>query len=164
MRQRGALVFILLIGIATADYQAAHAQGQGGTGAYTIDELIMRALADNPELRAVRTEVDAARGRLRQAGLRPNPMLDLGAQQNVTGPDNNVTVGVTLPLDLNRRKEGRVGVAERELEMKEAQVADRERGLRADVRMKAGDLLAAQRDVRITEELLDANQKALELI
>ena len=164
MRQRGALVFILLIGIATADHQAAHAQGQGGTGAYTIDELVMRALADNLELRAIRTEVDAARGRLRQAGLRPNPMLDLGAQQNVTGPDNNITAGVTLPLDLNRRKAGRVGVAERELQMKEAQVADRERGLRTEVRMKAGELLAAQRNLRITEELLTANQQALGLI
>jgi len=91
-------------------------------------------------------------------------MLDLSAQQNVTGPDNNITVGVTLPLDLNRRKEGRVGVAERELEMKEAQVADRERGLKADVRMKAGELLAARRDLRITEELLDVNRHALGLV
>jgi outer membrane protein, heavy metal efflux system len=164
MRQRGALVFMLLIGIAAADHQVAHAQAQGRTGAYTVEELIMRALADNLELRAVRTEVDAARGRLRQAGLRPNPMLDLGAQQNVTGPDNNITAGVTLPLDLNRRKAGRVGVAERELELKEAQVADRERGLRAEVRMKAGGLLAARRNLRITEELLEANQRALELI
>jgi cobalt-zinc-cadmium efflux system outer membrane protein len=164
MRRRRGLAFILLIGIATVDYQAAHTQGQGGMGEYIIDELIMRALADNLELRAARAEVDAARGRLRQAGLRPNPMLDLGAQQNVTGPDNNITAGVTLPLDLNRRKEGRVGVAERELEMKEAQVVDRERGLRTEVRMKAGELLAAQRNLRITEELLTANQKALELM
>ena len=59
--------------------------------AVTVDELVARALADNPELRAARAEVDAARGRLRQAGLRPNPMLDLAGQQNVAGPDNNVS-------------------------------------------------------------------------
>jgi cobalt-zinc-cadmium efflux system outer membrane protein len=91
-------------------------------------------------------------------------MLDLSVQQNVTGPDNNFTAGVTLPLDLNRRKAGRVGVAEGELEMKLAQVADRERGLRAEVRMKAGELLAARRNLRITEELLEANRQTLGLI
>ena len=50
----------------------------------------MRALAENAELQAARAEIDAAQGRLRQAGLRPNPMLDLGVQQSVTGPDNNL--------------------------------------------------------------------------
>ena len=77
----------------------------------TVDELVTRALADNPDVRAVRLDVEAAEGRLRQAGLRPNPMLDLGGQKALS-PDNNLTVGVTVPLDLNGRKEGRVGVAE----------------------------------------------------
>jgi cobalt-zinc-cadmium efflux system outer membrane protein len=162
MRLRRAFTLIILAGsIPLAGI--AYAQAPSQAGQLTIDELIARALADNPEILAARAEVEAARGRLIQAGLRPNPMLDLGAQQNVAGPDNNITVGVTLPLDLNRRKEGRIGVAERELVMKQAQVADRERGLRAEVRMKAGELLAARRNLRITEELLEANRKALGL-
>jgi cobalt-zinc-cadmium efflux system outer membrane protein len=159
-----ALLLALLLVIVTVDPEVIRAQGSGGTGEYTIDELIAQALDQNLELRAARAEVDASRGRLRQAALRPNPMLDLGAQQSVTGPDNNIMVGMTLPLDLNRRKEGRIGVAERELEMKAAQVADRERGLRAEVRMKAGELLAAQRNLRITAELLDVNGRALMLM
>ncbi len=164
MRIRRALLLAVLLGWASMDPRVARTQASGGTGELTVDELVARAVADNPELRAARAEVDAARGRLRQAALRPNPTLDLSAQQNVTGPDNNITVGVTLPLDLNRRKVGRVGVAERELEMKEAQVTDRERGLKADVRMKAGEVLAAQRNLRITEELLDINRNALGLV
>jgi cobalt-zinc-cadmium efflux system outer membrane protein len=152
----------LLLGIAAAAHGAADVHGT--TGEYTVDELVTRALADNPELGAVRAEVDAARGRLRQAALRPNPMLDLGAQQGVTGPDNNIIVGVTLPLDLNRRKAGRVGVAEREIDMKEAQVAERERRLKAEVRMKAGEVLAARRNLRFTEELLEVNRNALGLV
>jgi outer membrane protein, heavy metal efflux system len=162
MRQRGGLLLALLLGIAAAAHGAA--DGHGTTGEFTVDELVRRALTDNPDLRAARAEVDAARGRLLQAGLRPNPMLDLSAQQNVTGPDNNITAGVTLPLDLNRRKEGRVGVAERELEMKSAQVADRERSLRADMRMKAGEVLAAQRNLHVTQDLLDVNRNALGLV
>jgi len=130
----------------------------------TVDELVTRALADNLELRAARAEIDAARGRLRQAGLRPNPMLELAGQQNVAGPDNNVMVGVTVPLDLNGRKEGRVAVAEHELELKRAQIGDRERRLRAEVRLKAGEVLAAVRNLRFTEELLDVNRQAFNLI
>jgi cobalt-zinc-cadmium efflux system outer membrane protein len=130
----------------------------------TVDELVSHALRQNAELAAARAEVDAAIGRLRQAGLRPNPMLDLGGQQNVSGPDNNVSVGVSVPLDLNGRKDGRVGVADRELAMKRAQLADRERRLRAEVRLKAGEVLAAARNVEVTGELLEVNRTGFRLL
>src|SRR6266403_4733343 len=129
----------------------------------TVDEVVARALADNPDLKAVRADVDAAVGRVRQAGLRPNPMLELGGQKALS-PDNNVTIGLTVPLDLNGRKEGRVGVAERELQMKRAQVRDRERRLAAGVRMKAGELLAARRGLAVTDDLLTVNRDALRLV
>jgi cobalt-zinc-cadmium efflux system outer membrane protein len=133
-------------------------------GEVTVDDLVARALADNSDFQATQAEVDAAHGRLQQAGLRPNPMLDLGVQKNVAGPDNNLTASVTVPLDLNGRKAGRVGVAAGELEMKRTQVADRARRLRADVRMKAGELLAAQRNLQFTEELWRVNRDALGLL
>jgi cobalt-zinc-cadmium efflux system outer membrane protein len=138
------------------------AQGRGA-GVMTIDEVVARALADNPDLLAVRAEVEAAGGRLRQAGLRPNPMLELGGQKAI-GPDSNLSVGLTLPLDLNGRVDGRVGVAQREVEMKRALVAERERRLAAEVRLKAGELLAARRNVEVTDELLRINRDGLRLV
>ncbi len=153
---------LALLAAALLDAASTAAQPQS-PGEMTVEELVARALADNPDLRAARTEINAALGRLRQAGLRPNPMLELGGQKALS-PDNNLTAAVTLPLDLNGRREGRVGVAERELEMRRAQVADRERRLRADVRMKAGELLAARRNLGVTEELLQVNRKALGLV
>jgi cobalt-zinc-cadmium efflux system outer membrane protein len=164
MRTGRSLVFITLLVGALAEPPAASAQVALPAGELSVDELVTRALAENLELRAARAEVDAARGRVQQAGLRPNPTLELGGQQNVAGPDNNVTVGVTLPLDLNGRKEGRVALAERELELRRAQIAERERRLRADVRLKAGEILAAARNLRFMEELLDANRQGLNLI
>src|SRR5438067_7698997 len=126
----------------------------------TVDELVARALADSPDLRAARAEIEASIGRLQQAGLRPNPMLELGGQKALS-PDNNVTIGLTVPLDLNGRKEGRVGVAERELQMKRAQVRDREWRLAADVRVKAGEVLAARRGRAVTDAPLTVNPAAL---
>jgi cobalt-zinc-cadmium efflux system outer membrane protein len=151
-------VIVLLIVAAAA--VPGFARAQTPAAGLTVDELVVRALADNPDLRAARIDVEAAAARVQQAGLRPNPMLELGGQKAL-GTDNNLTVGLSLPLDLNGRKEGRVAVAERELDTKRRQVGDRERRLRADVRMKAGELLAAQRSLRVTEDLLRVNRDAM---
>lgn len=163
MRQHTVVVFLLLFVLLAAE-GPAFAQSPPASEPATVDQVVERAVADNLELRAMRAEVDAARGRLLQAGLRPNPMLDLGGQANVSGPDNNVNIGLSIPLDLNGRKAGRIGVAEREIDMKQAQVSDRERRLSAEVRLKAGDLLAARRNLEFTEELLVTNQKGLGLV
>src|SRR5262247_91092 len=69
----------------------------------TVDELVARALTDNPDLKAARIEIDAAAARVQQAGLRPNPMLEIGGQKAIS-PDNNLNIGLSLPLDLNGRK------------------------------------------------------------
>lgn len=158
------LVVVGLLGLPLVAVPTVVAQVLRGPGDVTVDDLVAHALADNPELQAVRAEVDAAQGRVRQAELRPNPMLELGLQDNVTGTDTNLTVSVTLPLDLGGRKAGRVGVAERTLAMKRAQGLDRARRLRTEVRMKAGEVLAAQRNLQFTEELLRVNRGGLDLL
>jgi outer membrane protein TolC len=66
-RTWGSLLAIVLITSALHDVAQAQPPGE-----LTVDELVARAIADNPDLRAARTEIDAAVGRLRQAGLRPN--------------------------------------------------------------------------------------------
>src|SRR2546430_5601785 len=100
-RPGGTLVLLLVAALAATG--VAHAQPGSEL---TVDEVVARALADSPDLRATRAEIDAAVGRLQQAGLRPNPVLELGGQKALS-PDNNVTIGLTVPLDLNGRKEGR---------------------------------------------------------
>jgi len=159
---RRAMPVLALLTIGLAAIAPGLAVGQT-VGELTVDELVARALADNPDLKAARIEVEAAAARVQQAGLRPNPMLELGGQKAIS-PDNNLNIGVSLPLDLNGRKEGRVGVAERELDTKRRQVADRERRLRADVRMKAGELLAAQRSLGVIEDLLQVNRDGLAVV
>ena len=156
MRRSRAPVLVLVIAVWLGPPGTAAAQ--------SVDAIVARAVTEHPELAAARAEVDAARARLQQAGLRPNPMLDLAGQQNVAGPDNTVSVGVTVPLDLNGRKEGRMAVAEREIELKAALLAERERRLRAEIRLKVGEVLAAMRNFAVTRELLDVNRQGLALI
>ena len=158
--RRNALVPLLL---ALGTLLSGAAVAQPAAPAMSVDDVVDTALREHPQLAATRLEVEAAAARVRQAGLRPNPMLELGGQKALS-PDNNVTIGLTVPLDLNGRKEGRVGVAERELQMKRAQVRDRERRLAADVRVKAGELLAARRGLAVTDDLLTVNRDALRLV
>src|ERR1700730_14358256 len=96
---------VLALAIFGGAPSVGHAQPQTLTAEVTVDELVARALAESPDVLAARADADAAKGRLVQAGLRPNPMLELGGQKAL-GTDNNVMVGLSIPLDLNRRKEG----------------------------------------------------------
>src|SRR5256886_17509249 len=91
-------------------------------------------------------------------------MLDVSGTQNATATDNMRMIGLSWPLDLGGRKDARVAVAARELAVKQAEVADRERRLAAEVRMKAGAVLGAARDVRVTDDLLAANRQTEALI
>ena len=159
MRRAAVILSVALVSATFAHSTWAQTPGRE----MTVAALVAEALSMHPELQAARLEIDAAGARVEQAGLRPNPTLGLGGQKAV-GPDNNITIGLTLPLDLNGRKESRVGLAERERETRRALLAERERRLRAEIRMKAGDVLAARRNLTTASELLDANRRALAVV
>ena len=120
----------------------------------TADDLVRYALKHNGELQAARQMIAEARGRLRQAGLRPNPTVESSYQRGVTSSDNNLNLMAELPLELGGRREARVAVAGREIEMRQAEVVDFERKLAAEVRMKYAEVIAAARNLKFTEDLL----------
>jgi cobalt-zinc-cadmium efflux system outer membrane protein len=130
----------------------------------TADDLVRYALAHNGELAAARLMIAEARGRLRQAGLRPNPMVETSGTHGVTTSDNMTMIGAELPLELGGRRKARVGVAQRELELRDAEVADFERKLAAEVRMKYSDVIAAARNLKFTEDLLTLTRDSHRLV
>ena len=119
----------------------------------TLAEATTRALAQEPSLRATRTEVDVARGGQLQSGSHPNPTLSFMQQMEPGGTDSQTRIELQWPLDLFR-KTGRSAAADQELHAAELSVADRERLLAADVRMKYGEVVAAIRDLSISDELV----------
>jgi outer membrane protein, heavy metal efflux system len=124
----------------------------------TLQDAIGRALEHEPAIRAARTETDVARGLRLQAALRPNPTVSFMQQEEPIGTDSQTKVEVQWPLDLFRRP-GRVAVAEREVEATERAVADRERLLAADVRMKYGEVVAALRELAVGDDLIAASDR-----
>lgn len=124
------------------------------TAGMTVDDAVRYALAHHGELLAARNEVDAARARVRQAELKPNPMIDVSRSEQIGGTDNNTMIGASLPLELGGRRSARVGVAERELELRERMLENSERLLAAEVRVKYGTALAEIRKLDFTQQLL----------
>lgn len=119
-------------------------------------DLVRRALAANGELAAARIDIQRARARLRQAGLRPNPTLDLEhTSGRFTGSagDSETSIGLALPLELGGQRGRRIELAQAELEAAEAEVANRERILATEVRANYAEALAAMRELEITESL-----------
>jgi cobalt-zinc-cadmium efflux system outer membrane protein len=129
----------------------------------TLADAIARALAQEPTLRATRTEVDVAKGRQLQAGLRPNPTVSFMQQAEPAGTDKQSRVEIQWPLDLFR-KTGRVAVAEQALQVTQQSVSDRERLLAVDVRMKYGEVAAGVRDLSVSDDLLGTTTRQFELL
>lgn len=130
----------------------------------TESELVARALANNPTLAAERQPIDSAKGSVTQARLRANPSLAVGGLKEVNGDDNRFNVGAEVPLELFGRRARRTEVAELKLSGTRATVADKERLLAGEVRLRFAETLAAARNVEFVEQLLRANQEFLKLM
>ncbi|HEU4391776.1 MAG TPA: TolC family protein [Blastocatellia bacterium] len=130
-------------------------------------DLVRRALGANAELAAARLEIERARARLRQAGLRPNPSVDFeqmtGSWTGSSG-DQETSIAFTLPLELGGKRQRRIDLARAELEAVEAEVADRERRLAADVRIAYVEALAALRELETTEQLNNVDVQTAQIV
>ena len=130
----------------------------------TVEQAVAYALEHNGELLAARKEVDAASAFVKQAALRANPRVDASVSKTIIGTDNNITLNGMLPLELGGRRPARIRVAERELEMRRQDVANRERMLAADVRVKFGEALAAIIKLGLDQDLIATSQRGYNLV
>lgn len=130
-------------------------------------DLVRRALASNAELAAARLEIERARARLQQARLRPNPVLDF---EQTTGRwtgsqgERETSIGLALPLELGGKRARRIDLARAELEAVEAEVADRDRRLAADVRAAYAEAVAAIRELEITENINVVDRQTAQVV
>lgn len=130
----------------------------------TVEQAVARALKDNPELNAVRTDAEAGEALLRQAGSRPNPTLDVRGTKQFGGSDGSFMIEGGLPLELGGRRAARVAVAGKELEIRRLAAADRELQLAAEVRNKFGEVLAAVMKLQFAEKTLTLAKTNFDLV
>ena len=127
----------------------------------TVPELIAVARRDNKDLQAARYAIDIARARLAQAGLRPNPRLDLAAQRDFLFNNEGEyasSVGISQEFPIAGRLSRQKDVARVDIALAEAEVANVERRLAGEVASKAYRLVVSAQQVAALETLIAADK------
>jgi cobalt-zinc-cadmium efflux system outer membrane protein len=125
------LLCAVAFGAATTTATEANA-GAAGLTALTLEQALALAEQRQPELAAAQAAVEAAEGRVQQAGALPNPELVAGAQQlpldrNASNQREYVAgVAQTVPLGGRLGKAREAEALEREVRARGLEVAHRE--------------------------------------
>ena len=141
-----------------------HAQAQNA--ANNLDALVQSALANNRELLATRLRLAEAEGLLRQAGVRPNPTLEIeggtGRPLRTTG-EEEYSAGYFHPIELGGKREKRRRVAEVSVDLAKAEFDERARQLTSEVKLRAIEALVKTEKSRTLERLANVNDQAYRL-
>jgi cobalt-zinc-cadmium efflux system outer membrane protein len=146
---------------ATQNVQLTSRQFVGPAGS-TVEQLSGAAFARSRDLLAARQTLAIARGRLIQAGLRPNPTVDFEQTTDyATGRtgEGNTGIGVTQVFELGGKRGKRVSVAQLEYDRTVAEVRALERQLAAEIRTAYAQALAAARQLDTAEQLIGLDQE-----
>src|SRR5213593_775523 len=98
----------------------------------SFEELAQMASMRNKDLEAARESLRQAQARLTQAGLRPNPTIDISRTTDAmfgNEGDNAFSVTFSQPLELGGKRAKRTRVEETAIEVRKAEIADTERQL-----------------------------------
>lgn len=161
---RGALA-VLVVSFMTAYVSAqvpATVPADDGSVGKGIEQLVEMALSANADLQATRQRVNEAKGILRQSTLKINPPLDTSYGSG--GPFGStslseLSVGYSQTFELGGKRARRVEVSEWGVKLAEFEIAERERQLRAEVKSRYGEALAAIRNLQITDRQLELTRE-----
>nr|WP_256674862.1 TolC family protein [Pseudomonas sp. LD120] len=137
----------------------------------SLDSALDRAFANNPEQAAARWEIDIAQGARQQAGLMPNPVLSVEAE-DTRRDSRTTTVKLSQALELGGKRSARVALASGEQALAALELERRRNQLRADVleayfaalraqestRLAGRSLALAERGVRVAQGQVNAGK------
>lgn len=118
--------------------------------ALSLERALEEAEARAPAIAAARAALEASQARLRQAGLRANPQLDVTVENFAgSGPyagfdGTETSVQLSQRLDLGGRRAARIGGAETAVRAEEIRLAIAKADLAQSVRSQFGAAIAAE--------------------
>jgi cobalt-zinc-cadmium efflux system outer membrane protein len=104
----------------------------------SVDDLVRAALERNAEYLAVQQRLQEAQGLLRQAGIRPNPTVELeAAEGRVLGPSGEAdyTAGFFQPIETGGKRGRRIGLAQTGIDLARAELDEQRRQLLFEVQI-----------------------------
>jgi cobalt-zinc-cadmium efflux system outer membrane protein len=133
----------------------------------SVEALVQEAIDNSRELLALRQRVVEARGLLRQAGVRPAPALEVeGATGRPLGTrgEEEYSAGYFFPVEAFAKRAKRVRVAEKGVELAEAELRERTRRFAFEVKTQYLDAVAEQQKVAALDRLLAVNRESYRLM
>ncbi|MES2791195.1 MAG: TolC family protein, partial [Planctomycetota bacterium] len=121
----------------------------------SLNDLQQMALVANPSITKAQAVIGAARGNHLQVGLRPNPSVGYDGQQVGSG-GRAEQHGVMFSQEFVRGGKLRLNraVADREIERAHRELAVQQQKVITDVRIAFYQVLLAQRQIELTDNLL----------
>lgn len=156
-RLAGGLLVAALTATSTRLLAAAPADG-----AQSLAALVATAQHDNPELQAARYAVDIGRARLVEAGLLPNPRLELSTANNLAyGSEYSAGIGLSQEFPIAGRLLQQKSVARVDVARAQAEVEDAERKLAGEVASAVYRVLILDRQIEARQRLIEVDQHLL---
>ncbi len=133
-----------------------------GSAVLTLESALSTALERNPGYSAARNEAEASVGLLTQAGVLPNPSVDVSVDDTQRAT-RTTTAMLNVPVETGGKRAARVKAAELSRDMARQGVEDARAGLRAAVIAAFFDVAVAQESVRVARGTVDIAGGALRL-
>ena len=129
----------------------------------TPDDLVRMAVERNKEFLGTKQRIAEAQGLLRQAGVRPSPTLEV--EQSTGRPlgtrgEEEFSAGYFHTFEMFGKREKRLAVAQKSVDLAEAEIAERTRQLTFDVKMRYAEAVAEQRKLEAVRRLLELNRQS----
>jgi cobalt-zinc-cadmium efflux system outer membrane protein len=151
---------VLFCFILSAGYADAAPDG------FSVANAVSMALTNHPAAIAFEANQQAFQAHRNQAGLRPNPEAEFGAGYKDTETDSGYEIDAALNFPIERRgkRAARIGIAESDILIAEADRAQWQRDLELQVRMLAYDYLTASADAEIAREIAERSRAMIDLL
>ena len=144
-------------------------QGQAAT-LITLDQAISLALANNPSLKATRTQIQQNQAQEVTANLRPNPTLSWDGQffpllnpSSLTFDNLQFDLGVGYLFERGHKRQNRLQAARDQTSVTQAQVSDAARTLVFNVAQQFINALLANSNLDLAQQDLKSFQQTVDI-
>lgn len=128
----------------------------------TLEQALSIAFERSPLLAAARNEAAATEGELQQAGLLPNPSIDVSMDDRRKA-SRTTTTTLSMPIETGGKRGARVKAAGLARDIAQTDLGAARADLRSTVIAAFFDVATAQETVRVAQENASIAQKALQL-
>ncbi|MFW7343878.1 TolC family protein [Pollutimonas sp. H1-120] len=159
---------LVLFGAATALWSAAMAQPLPSyidaipgkqtepVASLTLSQAVKLTLEANYSLSSARYTAESTEGLVLQAGVRPNPILDVEVEDTSRKTSRTTTTKLSVPIELGGKRDARIAKAELTRDIARQELLQ----TRADVRSQT---VASFFDVLIAQEQVELSTKTVEI-